>query len=166
MHQGKQDHSIFASTTPRSFRWPPGREMDSSVPIPDLEKPKPKPTRRSAMRFSLAALTAGLTVPVVAALARSDLLATCDEFMRMEEYILRFDEGVLDVDEDTFSLVWKPHHALIDRITSIAAETHAERIAKAKAAFSVMRYSTDIESEAYDNLVRSALRDVIAGAVA
>jgi hypothetical protein len=128
---------------------------------------------------------AGLTVPALAGPARAELMVTCDCFFRLDDQLIQFDTGVLEIDEDVLDRLWPVHFALIDQIrghhtvrqlrlahrgvtpiTSISAETHAERIAKAKAAFAVMRYADDVDSKAYDNLVRSALRDVIAGAAA
>jgi hypothetical protein len=129
-------------------------------------QPNTTPTRRSAIGFTLAALTAGLTVPVLASAATSELIATCDRFFRLDDRLIQFDTGALELDEDVLDRLWPVHFALIDQITSITAQTHAERIAKAKAAFAVMRYAGDVDSKAYDNLVRSALTDVIAGSAA
>ena len=45
------------------------------------------PTRRSAIGFSLAAMAAGLTVPVLASAANpdADLIALCDQLVDLEK---------------------------------------------------------------------------------
>jgi len=58
-------------------------------------------TRRSAMRFSLAALTAGLTVPVLASTPNPDaeLIRLCDRTVDLEAQFYHLHDTIEDDDE-------------------------------------------------------------------
>jgi hypothetical protein len=127
------------------------------------------PTRRTALGFSLAAFVAGLTVPVLAGAtpapdADAELLRQCAECLAVDAQLKAIDEYLVEeVDDDTMNDLVVKWTGFRRTITAIPATTAEGRIQKAKVAFGHMRLAEEIESQELNDLVRSALADVIDG---
>jgi hypothetical protein len=72
--------------------------------MPQATQPTTTPTRRSALRFSAAAIVAGFAVPALAAVTTpnldAELLALCAEAERCEERIREIDQLATETDEE------------------------------------------------------------------
>jgi hypothetical protein len=87
------------------------------------------PTRRSAMRFSAAAIVAGFTTPVLASTAApnpdAELIALCDLFTQNEAkqanlYVTIHDEKERDLALDPLSAEWR---GLLDQLEQMDGPT-------------------------------------------
>jgi hypothetical protein len=111
----------------------PARSFAKPGPLPWRGSRRPDDTRRGLLGFSLAALTAGLTVPAVAATANPDaeLAAACEEAQRWEVERVRGNErGMSDDECDAINDAWI---AAFQRVADLPATTPAGLRAKAAA---------------------------------
>ncbi|HVY15952.1 MAG TPA: hypothetical protein VHB27_12045 [Rhodopila sp.] len=123
------------------------------------------PTRRFAMRFSLAALTAGLTGPAVAGPATAEalpassatdaeLLALADEFHHLTGRIHAWNAGEIDSEEGEAANAdwWDCMREMID----IPATSHQGLKAKARSALEALELVADSQHSGED-LARAVL---------
>jgi hypothetical protein len=90
-----------------------------------------------------------------------DLLALCAEFMAIDAIFWRRNDTFDGVSDDEIADLSQKWDALVVRITAISAKTEQGRKAKAEVAYWVMRTAEAGEFQARNDLVRSALADVV-----
>jgi hypothetical protein len=95
----------------------------------------------------------------------ADLLALCAEFMAIDAIFWRHDETLDRFTDNEIADLSQKWDALVPRITAISAKTDQGRKAKAEVAYWVMRTTEAGEFQERNDLVRSALADVV-GSVA
>jgi hypothetical protein len=89
------------------------------------------PSRRGALQFSVAAIVAGFTIPVVAGHADPDaeLLAACAQAFRCEEWRNRENAGPStddpDADDAETTDMNRAWHAAFERVIHLQAQTPA-----------------------------------------
>jgi hypothetical protein len=136
------------------------------------------PTGRSALRFSAAAIVAGLTVPAIAGHAAepdAQLIAACEEALRCEAWRNRVnnapptgDPKIDDAETDSMNDAW---NAAFERVTELRARTPAGFRAKV-AAFRIAVlehvvmgkvYTLEDHGLRHERLAVSLCDDVLAG---
>jgi hypothetical protein len=127
-------------------------------------------TRRAALRgtaFAGFAGLAGALVPVLAGATHApdaELLRQCAECLAVDAQLKAIDDYLEDeVDDDTMCDLMDTWTGFRRTIAAIPATTAEGRIQKARVAFGHMRIAEEVESQELNDLVRSALTDVIAG---
>jgi hypothetical protein len=128
-------------------------------------------TRRSALLGS--ALASLIGAPVVAKTVESSLsnpdaglIALCAEFFVVDASLVRWEDDISILDQETGNALVRRWDSLISPIAVIGAVTAPGRCAKAAVALAVMRYADEVISTEHHDLVRSTLVDVIAGSAA
>jgi hypothetical protein len=125
------------------------------------------PTRRSALGFSVAAIIAGMTTPVLAGgagpNADAELTQLCTEFLEIDAQVERLDNDAMD---RIGVPLLRRLDGLLRPIAEIPACTDFGRSVKARAAIAAMRTIEEISSDELFALVRSALLDVAGSALA
>ena len=91
----------------------------------------------------------------------ADLLALCSEFMTIDAIFLRHDDTLQGFSDNKITDLGQKWDALVLRITAISAKTDEGRKAKAEVAYWVMRTTDPGEFQERNDLVRSALADVV-----
>lgn len=146
--------------------------------MPTANPPNTTPTRRRALGFTAAAITAGMTAPVLAGAATitpdpdAELIALCAEFDRAEHAriaILR-DPTIPD-DTATWDRLLGPFEDEQDRLAPKIWETRAQTLegirAKAKTLALWAPHFLAEEAEGWDDeFAVSIIRDLVGSAVA